>query len=280
MSNQTYKELSIPYFRQVFEIIDEVLQRLKIPYYLIGVSAIALELLKQGKRPGRGTKDIDFAIMISNFEQFEEVIDELKKFGFNKVKAPWTIYHPEFNVAVDLLPFGEIEENDTINFNERNIDIHVLGFKEVLENTQTVKIEDKIAHIPSLQGMVILKLVSWSDRPEERVDDPQDVLRIIENYFNHNWDEIVEFHNDTFHDKNLDELMVSARVLGRKAAEILKKSKRLETRVLKILEENTSNPSRSAFAKNWVLDSDWTMEYAIEIINELKTGIKEKMNKS
>lgn len=277
MSGQTYKELVIPFFKEVFEIIDEVLKKLEIPYYLIGVSAIALELLKQGKKPSRGTKDIDFAIMISSMEQFEMVVNVLEQYGFNKVKAPWTIYHPKFNVAVDLLLFGEIEEKDTVNFNKRNIDIHVLGFKEVLENPQTVKIEDKIVQIPSLQGMVVLKLVSWSDRPEERFDDPQDVLRIIESFYDHNWDEIVEFHNDIFPDDDFDPLKISARVLGRKATEILNRSERLRKRILKVLDENTSNPDESKFAKNWVFDSDWGMKEAIEVLKELKIGIEERL---
>jgi hypothetical protein len=64
ISNQTYKELAIPYFKESFDCIDEVMRSMQIPYYLIGVSAIALELLKQGIKPNRGTKDIDFAVMI------------------------------------------------------------------------------------------------------------------------------------------------------------------------------------------------------------------------
>jgi hypothetical protein len=65
-SCQTYKELAIPFFKESFDCIDEAMRRLNIPYYLIGASAIALELLKQGIKPGRGTKDIDFAVMISS----------------------------------------------------------------------------------------------------------------------------------------------------------------------------------------------------------------------
>lgn len=275
MLNQTYKELAIPYFKEVFEIIDEVLTKREIPYYLIGVSAIALELLQDGIKPSRGTKDVDFAIMISSLTQFEEVVSDLEKFGFNKVKAPWTIYHPKYNAAVDLLPFGEIEENDTINFNERYTDLHVLGFKEVLEETKSIQIEDKIAQIPSLHGMVILKLIAWSDRPEERGDDPPDILRIIENYFLLNLDEILEYHNDTFPEQELDQLIISARVLGRKAAEILRKSNKLTERILKILEANTFDPTNSPFTKQWVQSKDWTVEYAIEILNEFKTGILE-----
>ena len=44
-SNQTYKELAIPYFKETFDCIDQVMAEHGIPYYLIGVSAIALELV-------------------------------------------------------------------------------------------------------------------------------------------------------------------------------------------------------------------------------------------
>ena len=109
-----------------------------IPYYLIGVSAIALELLKKGIKPSRGTKDIDFAIMISNMSEYENISQALIKNGYNKVKAPWTFYSDKYNVAIDILPFGEIEEQHTINFNKRNADLHVLGFSEVLEEAVQV----------------------------------------------------------------------------------------------------------------------------------------------
>jgi len=143
-SNQTYKELAIPYFRDVFEIIDKIMLKHKIPYYLIGASAVALELLKDGIKPSRGTKDIDFAIMISSLTEFDKLSNSLVSKGFNKVKAPWTFYSENYNIAVDILPFGVIEEQDTIQFNERYSDLHVLGFKEVLESPEKVQIEEKI----------------------------------------------------------------------------------------------------------------------------------------
>ena len=202
--NQTYKELAIPHFKEVFDIIDEIMIHHEIPYYLIGVSAIALELLKNGIKPSRGTKDIDFAIMISSINEYENLSASLVKEGFNNVKAPWTFYSDKFNVAIDLLPFGDIEEQDTVQFNERYSDLHVLGFKEVLENPEKIQIEEKIVNIPPLPGMVVLKLIAWSDRPEERENDLTDILRIIEHYFEHNFDEIVEFHHDTFPEDSFD----------------------------------------------------------------------------
>lgn len=278
-SNQTYKQLSIPYFKEVFDCIDKVMIKLNVPYYLIGASAIALELLKEGIKPSRGTKDIDFAIMIASLQEFETIVEELSSYGFNKVEAPWTLYNDKFNVAIDLLPFGEIEENFTINFNERYTDLHVLGFSEVLQNPETVHIEEKSVQIPSLPGMVILKLIAWSDRPEERDSDLYDILRIIEYYFDLNFDEIVEHHNDTFpDDDDLDQLKIAARVLGRKASQFLNVSEAIRNRILNTLNDNVSDAKNSAIAKQWVSKKEWDLEYAVQILKEFKLGIIEKVN--
>ncbi|WP_166962118.1 hypothetical protein [Yeosuana marina] len=275
-SNQTYKELAIPYFKEVFDIIDEVMLKLNVPYYLIGASAIALELLKDGIKPSRGTKDIDFAIMISSIQQFETIVKELSNYGFNKVEAPWTLYNGNFNIVIDLLPFGEIEEKFTVNFNKRYTDLHVLGFNEVLKEPETVRIEEKFVQIPSLQGMVILKLIAWSDRPEERDSDLGDILRIIEHYFSLNLDEIVEYHNDIFPEEGeLDQLKIAARVLGRKARHFLDISPTINKRILKTINENVINVENSEIAKQWIRNKDWNLGYAVEILEELRLGLVE-----
>lgn len=240
-SKKSYKELGIPYFKEVFEIIDQTMIDHKIPYYIIGVSAIALELLKNGIKPNRGTKDIDFAIMISTMSQYEKLSETLVNKGFTKVKAPWTFYSQPFHVAIDILPFGEIEEQDTMQFNERYSDLHILGFKEVLEDSEQVQIEEKIVNIPPLAGMIILKLIAWSNRPEERENDLSDILRIIEYYFDHNFNEIIESHHDIFGEDEFDQILISAEVLGRKARKILAKSKELESRIIYVLEQMNFN---------------------------------------
>jgi predicted nucleotidyltransferase len=275
-SNQTYKELAIPYFKEVFDIIDDVLVKLNIPYYLIGASAVALELLKGGIKPSRGTKDIDFAIMIASIQEFEAVVEALLKYGFNKVEAPWTLYNDKFNIVIDLLPFGEIEEKFTLQFNERYTDLHVLGFSEVLQESGTVQIEEKSLKIPSLPGMVILKLIAWSDRPEDRDNDLYDILRIIEHYFDLNFDEIVEHHNDTFPEADdLDQFKIAARVLGRKASQFLNISEAINDRILKTINDNVANAKDSVIAKQWIRNREWDLEYAVQILEEFKLGLIE-----
>jgi predicted nucleotidyltransferase len=274
-SSQNYKELAIPFFREAFEIIDDVLKSREIPYYLIGVSAIALEMLKKGIKPARGTKDIDFAIMISSLDQFEEVVNDLEKNGFNKVEAPWTMVHPEYDVVVDLLPFGDIEESNTAGFNERYTDLHVLGFKEVIKDSREYEIEDRVVHVPPIPGMVILKLVAWSDRPEDRGNDPYDILRVIEHYNDLEYENNMEEHFDLIPEDDFDDRIFSARILGRKAKTYLDESKDLETRIFDVLEANTVNAEESRIAKSWAIKKGWDLEYCVALLEEFKAGLSE-----
>ena len=275
-SGQTYKELAIPYFKEVFDIIDSIMKKHNTPFYLVGVNAMDLELLKRGVKPSRATKDIDFAVMISSLEDYQKIADDLLAYSFTKVEAQWTFYSEKFNVVVDVLPFGEIEEEFTQKFHQRNIDLHVLGMKEVLSDPIEVAIEDKIAQIPPLPGMVLLKLIAWSDRPEERDTDPGDILKIIDHYFAHNFDEIVEFHNDVFPEENLDQLKIAARVLGRKSWPFIKTSEDLQDKLEEILATNLEHPENSGFIKNWARKKDWDISRAAEILGEFRTGLEEQ----
>lgn len=160
ISSQTYKELAIPFFKEVFDIIDEVMIKMKCPYYLVGVSAIALQIAQMGRKPPRGTKDIDFAVMVSSFKEYDEILHNLTSKGFTKTESFWTLYHKKYDVVIDLIPFGKIEEPYTIGFNERQSELHVLGFKEVLGHPEHLHIEDKQVLIPPFPGMLLLKLIA------------------------------------------------------------------------------------------------------------------------
>jgi predicted nucleotidyltransferase len=273
-SNQTYKKLAIPYFKEVFDIIDAIMHQHHTPYYLIGASAVALELLKNDIKPGRGTRDIDFAIMTASHDAYQKVCMALLTHGFLERDFPYRFYAERFNVVIDILPFGDIEQNHTINFSDRKIEMHVLGMREVLSESIVVPIEDKELHIPSLPGMVILKLVAWTDRPENRENDLADILKIIQHYFDLAFDEIVQHHNDTFPlNGEIDNMLVAARVLGRKASSILSKSVPLMEYVMQTLESNLGEVQKSAIAKRWAREKDWTVEYAHSVLKSFYQGI-------
>lgn len=272
--NKTFKQLAIPYFKEVFDSIDAVMLKFEVPYYLVGASAIALQLLRKNLKPSRGTKDIDFAIMISSRKDFDNIVAELKIHGFNKVAASWRLYHPKYDTVIDLLPFGEIEQEFTQDFDEREGSLHILGFREVLENPDEIEIEEKIIKTPTLSGMVILKLIAWSDRPDQRGNDLYDILKVIENYFEIHHDRITEEHFDTFTD-DFDPLRIAARVLGRDAAKYIEHSDLLKDRIKKVLDKNTVSPTDSDIARTWAQQRDCSLDDAHSLLKELKTGFFE-----
>lgn len=233
--------------------------------------------MKNGIKPGRGTRDIDFAIMTPSHDAYKKVCIALLENGFREQNFPYRFYAERFNVVIDILPFGDIEQNHTIRFSDRKIEMHVLGMREVLAEAISIPIEDRKVRIPSLPGMVILKLVAWSDRPENRENDLADILKIIQHYFELAFDDIVKHHNDTFpEDGEIDKMLVAARVLGRKANSILKKSIPLMENVMQTLEANLGEMQKSAIAKRWAREKDWTVKYAHRVLQNFHMGIKDK----
>lgn len=272
ISKKTYKELAIPHFKEVFEIIDTVMTPKGYPYYLIGASALALEFLEQGIKVFRGTKDIDFAVMLSRLEQYEEIMDQLKSYGFSRVQnVPHRVYNNNLRVEVDILPFGQIEQGHTIQFLDKKTELHVLGFTEVLKNAEKYQFEGMTIAVPTLPGMVLLKLIAWSDRPDRRMHDLADILHIIDHYFNLNFDEITDYHHDTFtEEKYFDKLKIGAIVLGRKVKKYLEESIYLKQSINKLLEENLREISGSAIAKEWARIKDIPLEYAFSILKSFR----------
>ena len=230
-SNQSYKRLAIPYFKEVFDLIDEAFRKFGIKYYLVGANAISIQILKErGIQPPRGTKDIDFAIMVPTIASFDEIMDYLVSIGFVKARrAANTLVYNEGEAVVDILPFGKIEEEFTERFDQRVIDLHVLGYSDILTDSEQVMIEDRMVNVPPLPGMVILKLISYDDRPEERQNDLYDILFIIEHYYTLYENEILENHFDIIerlHD--YDRILIAAQVLGRQSGMYLKINKKLK----------------------------------------------------
>ncbi|CAN5421463.1 hypothetical protein BH09BAC5_BH09BAC5_05230 [soil metagenome] len=272
-----YKELSLPFLGEVYRIIAEVCKANSVSCYLIGAQARDINLLESGIRPSRGTKDIDFAIMLPDMVTYEKIVADLLNSGFRDTKMPYRIIHDETNTVVDLLPFGQIEEEGTVKFTEREIEISVVGFREVNQIVQDVLIEDDNIRVSPMEGLFILKLISWNDKPFERKKDLIDLQFILKYYF--------EINQDRFYSKHLDcieelpaahfQLGAGARLLGRDMAEVLKLSVSLKSQILQVIESRLRgnigllNENSSAFYDdNEKLDR--------ELIELIKKGIEEK----
>jgi predicted nucleotidyltransferase len=274
-SNETFIKLGIPFFKEIIELINLVMIRNNVSFYLIGANAISLQLLKKDIQPGRGTKDIDFAIMISSFAQFEKIKKELMNAGFNSVEIPYTLYHPEYNIAIDLLPFGKIERFEKDEFIKKSIDIVSTGFDVLLAQTDSIKIENTISvNVPPLPALCILKLISWDDRPEMRMYDIEDLYRIISIYFEYAYDDILEKHFDLLEKEPFEQISIAAEVLGRNAKNTIIENEKLRLRIKNILEKNLETIEKSSIAKLWASKFHINLMEAEKILSSFLNGFK------
>jgi len=235
-TSKTYKELASPYFAEVFSLIEKVCKVLKVPIYLIGAHAKIILMLEKGIRPSRGTKDIDFAIMIPDITSYDHFLTELEKAGFRKVREPYRVIYDKTNTVVDILPFGQIEEESTIKFTDRNTELSVLGMGEVLDKAIQIGHEGFEIRVPPLVGIMILKLISWSEKPD-RKKDLDDTFEIIKDYFEFSQEDFYTNHLEMVDKLNTENFILEAGsfMIGVEMGKIMKEDSLLRDTILKII---------------------------------------------
>lgn len=276
-SKKTYKELSATYITEVYSIIDKVCEQNNVSCYLIGAQARDINLLESGIRPTRGTMDIDFAIMLPDMVTYEKILDDLLVSGFRKTNVPYRIIHDTTDTVVDLLPFGEVEETGTVKFTEREIELSVIGFREVNSIVQEVIIGTTPVRVTPMEGLFILKLISWEEKPSDRAKDLGDLQFILKNYFAINEVRFYEEHLDCIDeiDSVNFQLIAGARLLGRDMAQALNLSEALKIKILEIIKDKLSG------RVGWLTEysSEFTDDQEkldAEIIENIIKGINER----
>ena len=199
-SDQTYKQYSFADHKEVYGILETVFHKKKIKYYLIGANARDVQMYKVGVKPNRGTADIDFAIMVPDIEVYDSVFNELCDLGFRRTRENYRLFYEKTNTAIDLMPYGEIEQDYTVNFTERDLTLSVLGFNEVGSEMELVRIveEGYDLNVSPVEGLLILKLVSWSENPEARTKDLDDISALLNIVWEFYEEEAYEHHQDLF----------------------------------------------------------------------------------
>ena len=275
-SKKTYRELAWPYFKEAFLVLNSVCKDLGIEYYLIGAQARDFHLLENGIAPGRGTMDIDFAVMLPEMESYDEMKNLLISRGFRGGREPYRLIYEVTNTVIDLLPFGKIEEERTVKFTDRVTELSVIGMKEVNEYTIDVEFEGLTIKVSPLEGIVILKLISYSDKPERR-KDLDDICEILSHYFDINDKRFYEEHIDVVDELPSEDFiyLAGARLMGRDMKKILsvsgKLSKQIETIITNELQEKTGGITQYFLSQNIFKDYDLIKN----IFTQLLKGIKE-----
>ena len=280
MSN-TYKNLKHYAFTEhetAFKVLTEVFGTFSIQYFLIGAQARDVHFYQQGIKPSRGTRDIDFAVMMQDMTGYNELKDALNQKGFENTKDPFRLNWSKGETVIDLLPFGQIEEDYTVNFDERDLELSVLGYSELNEELQEFYLdEDESVSIPvpPLHGIFLLKLLSWDDTKPDRNKDLRDLNQILSNYWAFVEDEAYEKHLDLFDDDFTTEI-AAARILGRHLKTTIQKSNTLQTNIIRILEEQTEQVDPPGLMlQSFASENDASIEEVKKLLDEILKGIKE-----
>lgn len=276
-SNPTYKDFSFAHHGDVYRILEKLFAQLHISYYLVGANARDVQLYKAGIKPTRVTADIDFAIMVPDFTAYDQIFNRLCAVGFERVDEKYRLLYEPTNTIIDLMPYGEIEQEHTVTFIERDLSLSVLGFKEVGEKAEIFTPTEESYSIPvsPVEGIVILKLVAWNDKPEIRIKDLEDIGFLLKHAWSFYEEEAYEKHLDLF-DDDFQQNKTAARIIGRKMKSILEQNQKLKQTIIAILEESiqlkkqAQNPEIT-LAKNM----DKTVEEVSEILELMLKGIND-----
>ncbi len=177
-----------PSLTNLCALVSECAKKLQIPYLVVGASARDMVLhYGYGAKIQRATADVDFALQVPSWNEFEALRRELIANKFSETSEVYSLIAPN-NRPIDIVPFGGVaNENTSIQWPPSgDFVMNVLGFEEALNHANIVRLNDKpILDMPvaSPEGMTILKLIAWTDREvEKRNKDAKDLAYLLTTY--------------------------------------------------------------------------------------------------
>ena len=120
---------------------------LGIEFLVVGAMARDLVLVHGfDAKIERGTRDVDFAINVSSWEEFDSLKDKLLESGYRADQKMGHKLHytcsKELPWEIDIVPFGAIEDGRSMIAwpPDQDFEMNMLGFKEAAQSALIVRI--------------------------------------------------------------------------------------------------------------------------------------------
>lgn len=234
------KELSNPELKNILQALNSFFQSKKIDFYIVGATARDILLTNlYGLIPERKTMDIDIAIAISDWKEFEIIERELPQreyFEKDSHQKQRFIYKGFY--AIDVIPFGKIAQKDGNIYwpPDGVIAMSVSGFPEIAAATISVSIDNEFdIKVSSLSGFFLLKLMAWKDRYLSSSKDAYDIALILLHYLGINEQRAVQEHYDLYEAEPFDQIEASGRLIARDIKALIGRNKDTMTYLMEIL---------------------------------------------
>ena len=241
-------------------------------FFLIG--ALAHDVLLEhiyGVEVPLTTGDVDVAVAVGSWQAYEDLRRRLvEEHGFEEGPEKQRLRSPE-GTPLDLVPFGGVEEEGgKARFPpEGSPELTVLGFEAAWEAALPVRFDEgpdsegpggeeavgkgvggkgPVLRVASLEGLALLKLLSWNERPTGRARDAQDLCLLLQHFYDARRALITERHADLFDTDSFSKPKASARALGRELARLLR-DRALEKLLVDTLRRETADIHQSRLAR-------------------------------
>lgn len=176
----------------ILSMLHRIAERHQTAYFVIGATARDILMTHVfGIESGRATRDVDFAIALERWDQFELVKEAFVAGGdFQRAQDKvHRLYYrsDEFGAAfpLDLIPFGKIEdEGHKLRWPpDMAVVMNVAGYAEALGSAIRVDVgSDLVTPVISLPSLAALKLLAWNDRGLRDNRGALDLFFLLKNY--------------------------------------------------------------------------------------------------
>lgn len=275
--NISSSKLQHPLLKPILEKLTEYFAEMNIQFYVIGATARDIIMSIHDEKSVRATHDLDIAIAISDWNEFEKVEEGIVKIdGFTKDVDQRQRFRYLDKFLLDIVPFGDImKEEDKIFWPpDESIAMTVLGFSEVQNFTKKVKVDENLyIEVASLDGIFILKLMAWFDRHTLYNKDADDMAFILNNYLNINENRAInDYYDDIYLTENFSTNTAGAKLLGMDMAKILANGALTKARIIEIIETEIEKKERSRLI-NQIIETNRSFHYE-ETLMCLKNIVK------
>ena len=175
---------------ETLQVLAGSYRQLGAEVFVVGAAArdIALRLLDVTNAPRR-TMDLDVAVMLQEWNQYERLTSILLQNHFEKAREKQRFYYLGSNgrirFEVDIVPFGAIAEEDQVAWPPEGSPVmSVRCFEDVMRAADKVTVDGDFAfRLASLSGQFLIKLDTWNDRRMKTKKDAVDMAFLLQNVY-------------------------------------------------------------------------------------------------
>jgi predicted nucleotidyltransferase len=263
--NISSENLNNPLLKELLKELSGFFGGVNVDFYVIGATARDIILSNlHDLVPERKTDDLDIAIAISDWSQFQSIEENLPKIeGFAKSKEQKQRFIYKRIYVIDIVPFGDVAEDDGNIYwpPDKTIAMSVWGFPEMADSTISVEIDEEFSiQIASLPGLLILKLVAWKDRHLSGSKDAYDMALLLTNYLDINIERAVEEHYDLYETDEFDQVIAGAQLMARDVKLLIRDNEETLEYLREILAKEIELAEESSLI-NQLVESDASLQY-------------------